>query len=187
VTSVLVGYASKHGSTAEIAQVIADKMRESGLDVDCKPLHEVGSLKDYDAVVLGSALYAGHWRGEARRFLHAHAEGLSERPLWIFSSGPVGQSANTLEPASLEPKRVMAEVEKLGARGHVVFGGRLPTQPHGPLEQVLVRHTPKQYRDRRHWAEIREWASQVAETLVASGARSPGSQPDPERSSVEAG
>ena len=168
MTRVLIGYASKHGSTAEIAEVIADKMRESRLQVDCRPLSEIDSLKDYDAVVRGCALYINAWRHEARRFLHQHADELSERPLWVFSSGPVGESAGALEPASLDPKRVMAEVERLGAREHVVFGGRLPTAPHGPLERALVRRTPERYRDRRYWAEIREWAARIADALVTS-------------------
>jgi menaquinone-dependent protoporphyrinogen oxidase len=165
MTTVLVAYASKHGSTAEIAQVIADKLRESGLAAQCMPFHEVGSLEPYDAVVMGSALYVNHWRGDARRFLHKHAEELSERPLWVFSSGPVGEAADTLIRSSLEPKRTVAEVERLGAREHVVFGGRLPSTPHGPLEHALVKRTPKQYRDRREWAEIREWAARIAEAL----------------------
>lgn len=168
VTRVLIGYASKHGSTAEIAEIIADKMRESGLNVDCRPLSEIDSLSGYDAVVLGSALYVNRWRHEARRFLHRHAEVLSKRPLWVFSSGPVGESSRALEPASLEPKRVAAEVERLGAREHVVFGGRVPTEPHGPLEHAPVRGTPEQYRDRRYWAEIREWAARIAGALVTS-------------------
>ena len=168
MTRVLIGYASKHGSTAEIAEVIADMMRASGLQVDCRPLSEIDSLKDYDAVVRGCALYINAWRHEARRFLHQHADELSERPLWVFSSGPVGESAGALEPASLDPKRVMAEVERLGAREHVVFGGRLATAPPGPLERALVRRTPERYRDRRYWAEIREWAARIADALVTS-------------------
>lgn len=161
MNTVLVAYASKHGSTAEIAEVIADKMRESGLEVDCMPVRDVESLERYDAVVLGSALYLNHWRTDATRFLREQAEGLAERPLWVFSSGPVGEAST-----ALEPKRIVAEIERLGAREHVVFGGRLPSEAHGPFEQVLVRKTPTQYRDRRYWAEIRAWAARIAEAIV---------------------
>lgn len=168
MTRVLVAYASRHGSTAEIAEVIGDKLRESGLDVDCKSLSEVDSLKVYDAVVVGSAVYAHHWRGDARRFLHKHAEGLSERPLWAFSSGPVGEGAPGVEPASVEPKRVVAQLERLGAREHVVFGGSVPKPPHGPFERALARSTPPRYSDQRYWAGIREWATRIADALVAS-------------------
>jgi len=166
--NVLVAYSSKHGSTAEIAEVIADKIRESGLNVDCKRLSEVESLKDYGAVVLGSALYVNHWRGEASRFLHKHAQELSERLLWVFSSGPVGESAHQIPSAELEPKRIIAKVEALGARQHVVFAGRVPIEPHGPLERVLVLSTPRQFRDRREWVEIRAWAAGIAAELADS-------------------
>ena len=173
MTSVLVGYASKHGSTAEIAEVIAEKLREFGLDVDCKPLSAVKGIADYDAVVLGSALYGKRWRAEARRFLERHREELSQRPLWVFSSGPVGEWADYLDPESLEPRRITAETERLGARGHVVFGGRLPSEPRGLVERVMVCETPPRYRDRRQWAEIRRWAAHIANTLASLNPGSP--------------
>lgn len=166
--NVLVAYASKHGSTAEIAEAIAEKIRESGLIVDCMPLAELRSLEGYDAVVLGSALYAGHWRGEATWFLRKHREQLSEHPLWVFSSGPVGQHADALDPRRLEPKRIVAQLEALGAREHVVFGGCLPATPRGPLERAVVSRTPRAYRDQRYWAEIRAWGAQIAAELVES-------------------
>jgi menaquinone-dependent protoporphyrinogen oxidase len=164
---VLVAYASKRGSTAEIADAIADKLRESGLAVDCVAVDEVRTLDPYDAVVLGSAVYMKHWRGDARRFLHRHADELSHRPFWVFSSGPVGEAGGTVDPAWLEPRRIMDRVEHLGVREHVVFGGRLPTDPKNPLERSMVERTPRQYRDRRDWREIRAWAAGIASELQA--------------------
>jgi menaquinone-dependent protoporphyrinogen oxidase len=166
VTRVLVAFASKHGSTAEIAEAIADKLRESGFGVDCLPVGSVAALTGYDAIVIGSAVYIGHWQPEARRFVHRHARELARRPLWAFSSGPAGASAEALEPQSLEPRRIVADLKRLGAREHVVFGGRLPTEPHGPLQRALVRNTPERHRDLRNWAEIRAWASGIAAELA---------------------
>ncbi|HTU31694.1 MAG TPA: flavodoxin domain-containing protein [Solirubrobacteraceae bacterium] len=170
--NVLVAYASKHGSTAEIAEAIADKLRESGLGVECMPADGVSTLEPYDAVVLGSAVYIKHWRGDARRFLRRHADELARRPFWVFSSGPVGEAGGAVDPAWVEPTRIVNRVEHLGIREHVVFGGRLPTHPKNPLERSLVEHTPHQYRDRRDWREIRTWASDIANEL---GARRPAS------------
>ena len=65
VTSVLVAYASKRGSTAEIAEAIAEALRQSGVSVDCIEAGKVGSVEPYDAVVLGSAVYIKRWRGDA--------------------------------------------------------------------------------------------------------------------------
>ena len=60
---ILVAYASKRGSTGEIAESIADVLRQSKLEVDCKPAGEVESLDCHDGVVLGSAVYMKRWRG----------------------------------------------------------------------------------------------------------------------------
>lgn len=170
MTRVLVGYASRHGATAEIAQAIADKLRESRLDVDCRPLADVGTLHGYDAVVIGSALYMQRWRPSARRFLHRHAAALADRRLWAFSSGPVGPP-RAVEPGSLEPRHIVAELERLGVREHVVFGGRVPDDPRGLLERAVVRGVEPHDRDQRDWAQIREWAADIADALTGAPAR----------------
>ena len=165
--TVLVAFASKHGSTGEIATAIAEELRESGLSVDCVAAHEVGTLDPYDAVVLGSAVYMGRWRGEARRFLRKHARALSERPFWVFSSGPTGPPDKD-DPHWTEPRRTMRRAEEVGARGHIVFGGRVPTDAHGPAAHAMAEGTPEEYRDRRDWAAIRAWADGIAMSLGAS-------------------
>src|SRR5688572_28093613 len=106
---LLVAFASKRGSTAEIAEAIADELRGAGLTVDCRPAGEVEEVSGYDAVVLGSAVYMKRWQHEARRLLHKHRDELSARPLWIFSSGPFGEHP---DPAWAEPPKVVNEAEK---------------------------------------------------------------------------
>jgi menaquinone-dependent protoporphyrinogen oxidase len=78
----------------------------------------------------------------------------------------VGDPASD-NPEWSEPPQIAEKVEDLGGRDHTVFGGRLPAQPQGFMERALVEGTPKEYRDRRDWAEIREWARQIASSLVA--------------------
>jgi menaquinone-dependent protoporphyrinogen oxidase len=165
---VLVAYASKRGSTAEIAEFVADTLRDSGLDVDCVRAEDVESLFGYEAVVLGSAVYMKSWRGDAKHFLRKHREWLAETPFWVFSSGPVGDPAED-SPQWSEPEKVIDKVERLGARGHVVFGGRLPLEPHGPIEKSMVKNIPAEFRDRRDWDEIRAWATSVAAQVLAGG------------------
>src|SRR5215211_4260149 len=110
--TVLVAVASKHGATAEIADAIAEQLRRDAGDVK--------SLAGYDAVVLGSAVYAKRWRREARSFLRKHHDELAERPFWVFSSGYLGDHR---DPDWEEPHKIVDAVEKLGARDHVTFGG----------------------------------------------------------------
>lgn len=168
---VLVAYASRNGSTAEIAQRIADELRHEGLDVDCSEADAVASLDGYGAVILGSAVYARRWRPAARRFVRRHRRVLPGLPWWVFSSGPVGEpKPNDARAASwLEPPRTMARVERLGARAHVVFGGRVPVQPRTFIERAMVRNTPERFADRRDWDEIARWASDVAGQLRPGG------------------
>ncbi|HEX6023070.1 MAG TPA: flavodoxin domain-containing protein [Solirubrobacter sp.] len=157
MNTVLVAYASKHGSTAEIAEAIADALRAGGLQADCVEAGDVASLEPYDAVVLGSAVYMRRWRRAARRFLSRHAAELEQRPFWVFSSGPVGDPAND-DPKWTEPAKTIATAKRLGVRDHVVFGGKAST---GAME----RATPPEYRDRRDWDAIRAWANGIVAQL----------------------
>ena len=166
---VLVAYASKRGSTVEIADAVADELRRTGLDVDCVESSEVEDLSRYGAVVIGSGVYAKRWRGDARHFLRRHRKALAAMPFWVFSSGPIGDPANDNADWE-EPPRTIEKVEGLGGRGHVVFGGRVPAEPKGPIEKAMIKNTPPEFRDRRDWDEIRAWARQLAGELSAVGA-----------------
>lgn len=163
---ILVAYATKHHSTAEIAEAIADGLRGHGHTADCVDAREAHA-DGYDAVVLGSAVYMGRWRREARRFLTHEADTLELIPFWVFSTGPVGEPSGDDEKdtAWLEPAAVMAQAEALHVREHVVFGGRLPQDPHGFIESAMSRNTPEQYSDLRDWDEIRAWADTIADQL----------------------
>src|SRR5690242_8555228 len=91
MTKVLVAYASKHQSTAEIATSIAHTLTQfKALEVTIQPIENVEYITGYDAVVLGSAIYAGNWRPAAAEFLRLHAQELAKIPVWLFSSGPIG-------------------------------------------------------------------------------------------------
>lgn len=164
---VLVAYASKNGSTAEIAEKIAGELRIDGLEVDCVEAGKVRRLDAYNAVVLGSAVYVKRWRSSARRFLPRHGKALSALPWWVFSSGPVGEPKPGDDRANawLEPPKTMAKVERLGARAHVVFGGRVAAKSHNFIERAMAKNTPAQFADRRDWDQIAGWADEIAAQL----------------------
>lgn len=163
--TVLVAYSSKRGSTAEIAETLAATLRRQGLGVCLEQAEEVRSLESYDGVVLGSAVYMKRWRGDAKHFLKKHRKALRQMPFWVFSSGPVGDPAND-NPDWMEPPKLAEKVEELGGRAHVVFGGRVPAEPRGMMEKAMAEGIPEQFRDRRDWDEIRNWATQIAQQLV---------------------
>jgi menaquinone-dependent protoporphyrinogen oxidase len=162
MSRMLVGYASKHGATAEIAEAVADQLRQVGHTVNCVPAGEAADVDSYDAVVIGSAVYMKRWRPEARRLLKRHRKLLADRPFWVFSSGPCGEKP---DPSWAEPPRVIELAERLGVRGHIVFGGRLPLGPSNFMERAMVENCPPEKRDLRDWDAIRAWAIEIGEEL----------------------
>jgi len=88
--NVLVAYASRHGATRGIAERIATALGEAGISAEAKPVDQVRTLDPYDAFVIGSAAYMFHWLREATAFVKRHHSLLFHRPVWLFSSGPLG-------------------------------------------------------------------------------------------------
>jgi menaquinone-dependent protoporphyrinogen oxidase len=168
VERILVAYASKHGSTAEIAEAIAATLRERDCEVDCVEADEVEDLAGYDGVVVGSAVYMKRWLGPAMHFLRRHRVALTRVPFWIFSSGPTGDPAGD-DPGWSEPHGMLTKAQRLGARGHVVFGGRLAEE--GFMHRSMRERTPPEFRDRRDWDAIGAWAERIADELEAAGRR----------------
>ena len=161
MSRILIAYGTKHGATEEIAQAIAEEIERAGNDVDCVRAEQVSGIDSYDAVVLGSAVYMGRWRAPARKLLKREAKALSSRPLWMFSSGPVGQP----DPSFAAPPGIEKRAERLGARGHVVFGGRMPVEPANFIERSMVDKCKPELRDLRDWGAVRAWAAGVASSV----------------------
>jgi menaquinone-dependent protoporphyrinogen oxidase len=165
---ILVAYASKHGTTAEIAQAIAAELQAGGLEVDLSVSGEVHDLAGYAAVVLGSAVYMKRWRRDADHLLRRLERELGDRPLWIFSSGPVGDA--DIDPSWCEPGRPLHRASRLNLRGHVIFGGRVPQDPGNFVERAMLRDTPPELQDRRDPEQIRAWADAIVAELAATPA-----------------
>ncbi|NJN93868.1 MAG: hypothetical protein HC875_07145 [Anaerolineales bacterium] len=92
---VLVTYASKYGSTAEIAEVIGKELTKREYEVEVKPIAKAGSLDEYDGFVIGSALYAGGWLKEAAKFLRSHQDLLVGRRSGCFQADPPARATRT--------------------------------------------------------------------------------------------
>ena len=68
--TVLVAYASKHGSTQGIAERIAEKLRQLGKEAEARPIEDVKDPGSYEAFVIGSGVYYGSWLKEATEWVH---------------------------------------------------------------------------------------------------------------------
>jgi menaquinone-dependent protoporphyrinogen oxidase len=162
-TKVLVAYGTKNGSTGGIADMIATELLTAGITADARPAAEVRSVDGYDAVVLGGALYAGRWHRDARRFARRYATALRDRPVWLFSSGPLDDSADTRDiPAVGQAARAAGQLD---ARQHVTFGGRLAGDAKGFLARSMVRGG--RGGDFRNPDRIAAWARSIASALLA--------------------
>lgn len=160
---ILVTAASRHGSTAEIAVELGKALRGAlpGSGVDVVPLSRVSGVAGYDAVVLGSAVYFGRWLDEARWPVTAYAETLRSRPVWLFSSGPVGDPS-VPETAPADAAELAAAI---GAREHVVFPGALHRELLGVRERLAVGLIHAADGDYRDWPAVRAWADRIAAEL----------------------
>jgi menaquinone-dependent protoporphyrinogen oxidase len=157
---VLVAYASKMGSTKEIAEAIGARLTERGFDVAVRDAGSVESVTEYTAVVLGSAVYMGRWRPEAVRFVRRHASALAARRTWLFESGWVGKRPEPPVASSGARKRA----HDIGAPTPILFPGRLdPALASGFMDRSIARRMPGDFRD---WDEIQRWTDQVADALA---------------------
>jgi menaquinone-dependent protoporphyrinogen oxidase len=163
---ILVAYASKHGATAEIAERIGAVLRAAGLWTDVEPVTQVAALAPYQAVVLGSAVYMGRWRAEARRFLAEHRDDLAARDLWIFSSGPTGRGdPKTLTKGWALPSALQHDVEYVKPHDVALFHGALDPAELAFFERWIVRRVGAPEGDYRDPEAIDAWASGIVGTL----------------------
>lgn len=158
---VLVAYGSKHGTTREVAEFVAETLeRRGGLEIRVEEASRVRDLVGYTAVVVGGGLYMGRWHADARRLLKRHRVELATLRLAVFAMGPdslddakVAESRNQLE-------RALAQTPELEPIAVAVFGGALvPEAWRFPFNRLPAF-------DARDWDAIRAWAEEVAAAVT---------------------
>ncbi|MBJ7357815.1 flavodoxin domain-containing protein [Nocardioides sp.] len=174
--NVLVAHASRAGATAGIAERIAATISSSGHEAVAREVAHAGDPSGYDAVVLGSAVYMGHWLKQAKAYAEQHRHALSSRPVWLFSSGPIGTSRvddrghDLLEVTA--PQELPDLVEALRPRDHHVFFGALdPTKlslAHRALRRLPTGRKLLPEGDFRDWQDVERWAAEIATQLSAA-------------------
>ncbi len=161
---VLVVHASQFGSTRGIADRIATVLAGFGLEVTERAATDPAPIQGFDAVVIGSAVHGGHWLDDATRFVYRHDAALRAMPVWLFSSGPLGDRA--VASPQPDPKEVGTFRAMLNPRGHEVFAGAFDRETadfdgSGLIERTIVRRFLPDG-DWRDWDAIDAWAAGIA-------------------------
>lgn len=164
-TSILVAYATRYGSTQEVAEVVATTLREKGLEVAIQPMRDILSLEGYHAVVLGAALYMNHWHKDALHFLSRYHEALTERPVAIFALGPIHTDEKEWQGAREQLDKELEKFPWLTPIALEIFGGKFdPAKLRFPYNLLPgLKNMPVS--DVRDWTAIRAWASDLATKL----------------------
>jgi menaquinone-dependent protoporphyrinogen oxidase len=164
---ILVAYGSKRGSTAEIAERIAQILRRKGAEVDVFPAGQVRSVSKYDLVIIGSAVYIGLWRREVVTFMRRYQEELGALPLWIFSSGPT-EPGDPLEAIGTwrYPRAVAPFFDRHPPADSTCFGGSIDPRKSSYFEKNMIRRARVPVGDYRDWDAIDAWAERIPVTTV---------------------
>jgi menaquinone-dependent protoporphyrinogen oxidase len=159
---ILVTYASKHGSTQDIAERIAGTLRRHGREAVVQPIHAGTDPSLFEAVIVGSAIYFGSWMKEATEFVRRHCDELAARPVWLFSSGPLGDT-----PAA-DPKELAEFQTTIHPRGHRTFVGSLDRRNLSFTERMIVKAVKAPEGDFRDWDDIDAWTEGIAQALAST-------------------
>lgn len=167
-TSILVGYATRSGSTQEVAETIAATLREAGLAVTCQPARQVRDLAGYDGVVLGAPLYMFRWHKDAKSFLARHRQALTARPVAVFALGPFHVDEKEFTDARSQLDKELVKFTWFKPLAIEIFGGKFdPMALRFPYNLIpALKQMPAS--DIRDWAAIRAWASGLAVKLQSS-------------------
>jgi menaquinone-dependent protoporphyrinogen oxidase len=158
--NVLVAYASKRGSTQEVAEAVAATLREHGLSVDLQPASAVRTLAPYEGVVLGGALYTGRWHSDARAFLQQHRHVLTTKPVAVFAMGPRTLDDHEVAASRIQLDKALAKTPRVTPTSVAIFGGVVdPAQLRFPFNRIPAS-------DARDWDAIESWAAEVAASFA---------------------
>jgi menaquinone-dependent protoporphyrinogen oxidase len=163
--TVLVAYASRRGSTRGVAERIAARLRDHGLDVHLDPLLGREEVGRFQAVVVGSPVYSGEWEREAVDFVRRNAPALAGHAVWTFSVGWLGHDKDGTPPDA----RHLDEIHRLvPAREHRFFLGALDAADLPLLQRLTFRMRGGRSGDSRDWPAIESWTDEIARQLTTS-------------------
>lgn len=176
--TVLVGYASAHGSTRGVAERVGARLTEQGHESEVRALGQVRDVHCYDVFVLGSAVHDQAWLPEATEFVR-HNLGLltdqRDRPVFTFSVGTIGEHSSMIAPVLTrwlrsfgESKNITRITDALCSRDHHKFAGVLESGHYSLIGRLIFRAMGGRFGDHRNWREIDSWAQRIGQELTAA-------------------
>jgi len=174
VMTVLVAFASAHGSTRSIAERLTTQLCERGRFAVAASVDDVNSVTPYDAAIIGSAVHDHTWLPKATWFLADHAEDLAQRPVWLFSVGMPAAVARPLRRLALREGAVLEQdlARIVPMREHRLFSGVISRESFPPgSNRLIFRLTGCHFGDFRDWESIDQWAADIADALDRHPAR----------------
>jgi menaquinone-dependent protoporphyrinogen oxidase len=167
---ILVTYASRLGSTAEVAEAIGKTLRESGAEVDVIRMQDVRDLAPYRAVVAGSAIRGKQWLPEATRFMRQHQAALRQKPFAAFLvcltlAMKNGEKYRPQVATFLDPVRAMVKPVSTGLFAGVLNIGQIESFSNRLKFRLSVMFGIWKEGDHRDWNAIREWAISLGPLL----------------------
>ena len=160
MSRALVVYGSKRGGTAGLAQMVASALQNNGWEVAVQDAVRTADLRGLDLVIIGGALYMNRWHKDARSFAKRREPALRTIPVWLFSSGPLDESAVSGDLAPVPQVQEIAR--RVEARGHTTFGGRLAADAKGFGARSLAK---KYAGDYRNPGQVANWVRQILHDL----------------------
>jgi len=156
---ILVAYASKKGSTAEIAQAIGKEIRAAGHLVDVTEMKSVSSLDGYNAVVIGAPFYMGKVT-DMGKFTGKYRDTLTKVPVAAFAVGlaPLGKDPADRENAM---KKLQKTLEPLTPVAMTIFAGRLDLTKLSWFQKWITEKVKSPVGDFRDWTAIAAWAKDL--------------------------
>lgn len=164
--SVLVAYATRGGSTTEVAQAIAAALEEAGVKAEVLPVSEVDSLAGKTALILGAPLYIGSFPKEFHQFVRRHRAALEAARPWCFVLGPTRREMKDFDAARNQATKQLGRYPWLRPVDLHVFGGKWNMNTL-PFPFSLIGRLPAKLpaEDIRDWAAIKEWATEIARQI----------------------
>ncbi|MCT8336727.1 flavodoxin [Methanoculleus sp. Afa-1] len=164
---ILVAYATRYGSTAEVAEAIGEELRRSGADVDVMPVSEVRDLSPYRAAVIGSPIYMGKWLPEPQVFIEKNQNHLRTIPVAYFAVGltVTDRSPEILRKAeaSMDAVRMLVNPVEVG-----IFPGRLESGGLSFTDRTIIKMIRAKTGDFRDVQVVRAWAQAVCRKFMAA-------------------